>query len=711
MVPSTSHNFDILDLNDKPIRSEYIYQGSQSLILAVESSEIVLRNKLVELRLVSHNDFKILEFYNLVPERKLVGLIKLKDVVNGSECSDIRLIDETEEDFIFMQFKIMEQNPELIRIKISGHTVGHWDIDFIISLSVDSHVFGIRLEARAAEKHKIVKFSFDFRTASKSKNRFTWAPQILPTSKSVVGPFSFRTPVIFYHDNTIGAAILPKITADIVTNPTLLSIEKNKDYDILGVRKAICKTVASMFCEESSIIGLGNEDHIEMAFDLVLLNSPQNEALNDITSYAWEKYVQEINWEIDHRIIDSLLRDSIDWLKKSELWFETIYHGTPIGGIFNRLYLNGTIDRRIFFGMPSNNLATGFGLKYFGKKWRNNALERKGDLIKELFISAPSTKGLFPTIYIASNGKRRWLNSQYNRKGFNSENMAWTGFWAIQWFKHIEQDKRLLKKVLNLGKAFLSAQLEDGSFPITILYDRHLKVVPETSLRSTAIVSLFLAELYEITRRPDFLDSANLAARRLILYTPFRKIKLNELSQKINIDSELSIQNVLDLFFASMVFKKLYTITKKEIFSSALSTFGAYFKLYQQLIDFPIVPISTFGGFGNSNYDFIWNDAKSALYSMLFLDKELDEESEEYQRGVAALNSVFNLTITEENNFIDEEILKNERLRAGILPYISSTMTEKIKEQFIDFNLTTGNIAAAYAMFKILSKKFPKETS
>ncbi len=710
MVPSISHNFDILDLNDKPIRSEYIYQGDQSLILSVEASEIVLKNKLVELRLISHNDFKIIEFYSLEPERKLVGLIKLKDTVKSEESSDIQIYDEDVEDFIFLHFKIVEQTPEKITIKLAGHTLNHWDIDLIIALSVNSRVFEILVDAKANEKHRINSFMFKFRTSPKTKNRFLWAPQILPTKKSVVGPFSFRTPVIFFYDEMIGSALIPNISEDIVNSPTLLTIEKSHQFDNLIIKKGMCKIVSSMFSEESSIIGLGNTDQISMSFDILIISNPtKKQAIKEISSFAWQKYIKHINWEIDHRIIEPLLRDAIDWLKKSELWFETNYHGTPIGGIFNRLYLNGAIDHKIFFTTTSNNMATAFGLKYFGKKWRNNALERKADLIKELFISAPSTKGLFPTLYIVNNGKKRWVTSQFARKGFSTENMAWTGYWAIKWFKHIEQDRRIFKKAHNLGKALLAAQLEDGSFPRTIIYDRHLKVIPGSSLISTATAALFLAELYEISRRPDFLESANLAARRLILYTPFKRVNLKDLSQKLSIDQEIEIQNALELFLASLTLGKMYQLTKKEIFNDGFLEFSAYLELFQQVFDFPIAPIFTFGGFGSSNYDFIWNDAKSGLYAMLFLNKDLNEESEAYQRGVSALNSVFNLTITEENNFIDQDILENERLKGGILPYILSTMTEKIREQFIDFNLTVGNVAASYAMFKILSKIYPRK--
>jgi len=410
-------------------------------------------------------------------------------------------------------------------------------------------------------------------------------------------------------------------------------------------------------------------------------------ALENASKMLWSLFgnpVQTTSTHPQYAPFERCIRAAYDWAFRSpytqKAWHEFKYGGLPCGG--TDMYV--TFDRKrkgevtrvpdidgIWFQSWFNNFQSAFGMYIMGLSLQDPDLVRRANLIKNLALTAPVDRGLFPAVFLpVQNGPAygRWQNSipfvldpkRPDDYYYHVPDAAWTGYWMIRWFQMLQGDVRLALRAKDLADRITTLQTASGAVP-AFLARGSQKPQPELlESASTAASALFLVRTHVVLR-----DAKHLAAARKALdfletrvvpegkwwdYETTHSCTNHQLFSR-DPSTGLHDAGTMSMIWAAAAFGEMYEATREARYLATGRRIVDELSLYQHLHDKPWhFGIPSFGGFTSQNRDAEQNDARQALAAPVFLDYYRFTGREAYfHRGVAALRAGFTNTYLPEN--------------------------------------------------------------
>jgi len=377
------------------------------------------------------------------------------------------------------------------------------------------------------------------------------------------------------------------------------------------------------------------------------------------------------------------VRAAYDWAFRSPFrpvaWHEFTLGGRACGG--TDMYV--TFDRRrkgqvtndpefdgIWFQSWFNNLRSAFGMYLHGVRLGDPGLIQRAERIKNLALSAPVDRGLFPAVFdpgkmdLASGTwrcppvvpDRKRLDDYY----YHLPDAAWTGYWMLRWYQELHGDLRLALAAKALADRLVSLQLGSGAWPSWVA--RHT-FKPASELRetaATAAVTLFLVRAHAVSGYRPYLDAArrgfDFLEREVLPESKWWDYEClvsctGPHSDQRDPDTGLFDANTMSMIWAAEAFAEMFEVTRETRFLDRGRRVVNELSLYQHLHDKPwLFAIPSFGGFTAQNRDAEQNDARQALAAPVFLRYyRLTGREDLFYRGVAALRASFTNTYLPEN--------------------------------------------------------------
>ncbi|MBN2489502.1 MAG: hypothetical protein JXQ29_01445 [Planctomycetes bacterium] len=379
-----------------------------------------------------------------------------------------------------------------------------------------------------------------------------------------------------------------------------------------------------------------------------------------------------------------LARAAYDWAFRSPyasaVWEEFRFGGREAGGTHGYI----TFDRQrkgqavrdpeqdgIYFQSWFNNLHSAFGMHLMGLKWNDGELVRRAERIKNLVLTAPLDRGLFPAVFDPTPDEPaagRWRSPTPfvpdRRRAddfyYHLPDAAWTGYWMLRWFATVQGDGELAWRAKLLADRLVLLQRPSGALP-SWLARGTLQPAPELlESAATAAGALFLVRAHTVLHDAWYLAAAcralNFLEREVIPESKWFDFESEifaggaPLAQR-DPDTGLHDATTLSMIWAAQAFAEAYEITRDPgRLQSGLRVLDEL-SLYQHLWDKPWqLDIPSFGGFTAQNRDAEQNDARQALAAPLFLHYyRLTGREELFHRGVAALRAAFTNMYLREN--------------------------------------------------------------
>jgi hypothetical protein len=403
---------------------------------------------------------------------------------------------------------------------------------------------------------------------------------------------------------------------------------------------------------------------------LVDCEANPRDGFRQVLRFLWTIYASDYLKQLEPQVLsfDEYARRVYNCMfKQHDIWTEIDFEGKRIGGTIWQTFVGDPKEKRaseIKNQAWFNNLRVAYGMFHYGTKWGDKALIEKACLMKNLVLAAPSEKGIFASVLSIGRWLMTWIKgtkADENCDFYHTADSAWTGYWMLQWYKDIEQEKELLEKAKALGEFFIEAQLPSGAIPswVRIKDDRIEPVAPLEESATTACPGFFLVELYKVTGNMKYLAAAEKAAefmgKNIIPENRWFDFELyfTSCGKEGGLKDEytgLSGQNSLSLWWTTELFAALYDATKRKDYLDIGVRLVDLLCLYQQVWNPPYLSIYAFGGFGTMNSDAEWNDARQSMFAMTLMRYyNLTNEDEYFERGVAALRASFALMLIPEH--------------------------------------------------------------
>ncbi len=497
---------------------------------------------------------------------------------------------------------------------------------------------------------------------------FEWLPNLHINSGSVCGDAFFRSPAVIVVADGVGAAIVPDLDVLAANRkvPHALDLRPHKSNDsITRLSYGLCSYhieghVYSVAADRTKVIA----DKMEYAFDLFISSSEDGQSLSArVTTYLWERYAVKYMKNIRPQVLP----------------FEE--YGRRYGYVheLKDVATKATINGVECYGLKhpgrhganfhawENDLHSGFGVWYYGKKWGDQELQRIGKGILNLSLAAPTKEGAFPCIY-TFNGNR-WEGSLHwpiahvrPHDDYDIQAMGVSAWLRLYWhdcFPSLRSPK-LMKSVDDLARFFAEKQLPSGAVPT--YYDDQLSPSPKLKeSATTAIAGAVMARAAMINKDEKLKQAAIKAGRfleREIL--PTNKYQDFEVffscSPKplgwIDPVNGMHPMNTLSAQWSADHFLALYQLTGEKHWLDKGEHCLVIVSLYHQVWDPPYLDkVYVFGGFGVMNTDGEWNDGRQARFALTYADYYRQTGNIEYlQRAVTAVRASMALMDIKENH-------------------------------------------------------------
>jgi len=377
------------------------------------------------------------------------------------------------------------------------------------------------------------------------------------------------------------------------------------------------------------------------------------------------------------------VRAAYDWAFRSPFrpvaWHEFTLGGRVCGGA--DMYV--TFDRRlkgqvtndpaqdgIWFQSWFNNLRSAYGIYLMGVRLGDPGLIQRAERIKNLALSAPVDRGLFPAVY--EPGKTApaqgiWRCPPFvpdrNRLAdyyYHLPDAAWTGYWMLRWYQELQGDVRLALTAKALADRFVALQSQSGAWPSWVARQTFKPAAELEESAATAAVALFLVRAHAVSRYGPYLDAARRALdfleREVVAESKWWDYEClvscvgPHLGQR-DPDTGLFDASTMSMIWAAQAYAEMHEVTREVRFLDLGRRVVNELSLYQHLYDKPwLFGIPSFGGFTSQNRDAEQNDARQALVAPVFLHYyRLTGREDLFHRGVAALRASFTNTYLPEN--------------------------------------------------------------
>ncbi|NLO97321.1 MAG: hypothetical protein GX091_04540 [Peptococcaceae bacterium] len=514
---------------------------------------------------------------------------------------------------------------------------------------------------------------------------FSWAPYLRPMPDHIIGQHSFRSPAIILQQDTIMSAIVP----DLETYPD--ESKKNRlglHINILGKKPVMGfgfiphKEEGLLYFRRKGIDNLFEKDNIFSFSYYIIVNgtSKPRRGYQEISKFLWDHFGKKGLQLMREQVIG--FEDYLNYTHKyvnDVLWTELgESEGVPLGGI----PMGIKFSNDIWFQFLFNQLYTAYGFYYLGKLTNRPDLIDKAKKIKNLLLTSPQKNGLFSTIFsfdiITGYRKTRWIPSSPWLPGritygtyvdrpdedekYYLPDCSWAAYWLLQWYGSIENEQRLLDFTSRYADALLDYQMPSGAFPSFIdaqTLRPHLRLLETAGSSASA---LFLAEMYKITNKKEYLQAAERTAHFVkehiipihrwqdFEYANDSLAKPPELYDRF---SGQYPQTTMPMFWTADLFLTLSEIHEtseaKEEMDIAVSILD-YLCLYQAVWSPPFLSMAVYGGFVVGNGHPAWSDARQGFFPQLFARFYKKTGRIEYlERAVAATRAALPLAFIPEN--------------------------------------------------------------
>jgi hypothetical protein len=513
-----------------------------------------------------------------------------------------------------------------------------------------------------------------------------FTPSLVPEEGDLVGQHMFRSPALVVEGAQSGVALVVDI--DVLEKsravPAALALLRGSQDDadlVVGLRSQ--KVRGHVFHTASPAITPLRTGTVWHRYHVGLFpGTEKGRSLNGARRKAWAL------GQLD-RLGRQLPQSSAEYARQifpgaiDLLWRQSAINGRRVGAITaNRSYRGD-----VWFSSWFNPLRSSYGLYHYGSVLGNRDWVEMARATRSLVLEAPTTGGLFPTLFVF--GDDRWVESHHQGGGpgiFHLMDMSWTMYQLLRWHRDLEANEETLTRAREYAKALASLQRSDGGLPAYV----DTQGTPVTAVDRQALIKdlegrggdpyvlemmtskwdearyvdsaedsaslLFLSTLAGLLPSTDDAGPGVLATARGIARYLAESVVPNAKWADFEVYFSCSPkrldfydhrsrqwpQNTLCMHHAAAGLLALFEATAERQYLQLAGRVMDRLSLYQQVWDPPWLSLDGFGGYGVMNTDGEWNDARQAQIAETHLDfGRVTEEPEHTERAIAAARAAF----------------------------------------------------------------------
>ncbi|MCX6132241.1 MAG: hypothetical protein NTU47_00395 [Ignavibacteriales bacterium] len=508
---------------------------------------------------------------------------------------------------------------------------------------------------------------------------FVWTPQLRPEPEHIIADHAFRSPALMLQKDGYFASLVP-VLSDVdgrgrkIRTVADLQVETaDQPFFSIGLQNWIpepyrFRNTHVYYVAPDSLAPVMGDTTVTMNYLLFLRSdAPKREGFRDVVRYHW----MTSGAANTQRPAGPQSEPFSSYIQKAWYQFvpqvalDTQYHGVPVTLLRQaRLAWSNKLpksaDNDSWFNVWFNALRTAYGMYLHGKTVDDQHLIRQATQVLNLALLAPQQKGIAPSIFYIDSAGGHWvadhawggIDDGRNLPAFHN---AWTCYWLLQW---IDLEPERKTEILRFTRAFADflvlKQHRNGVIPSW--YDPTTLEPVETfrdENAETAGAALFLAEFYSRTKGTKYLRGAERAMQYMFKsVVPERKWfdfeTFFSCSRKplgfFDSYTQQNPQNTLSMHQAAEACYELFRLTGKTEYKDRGVAIVDYLCLYQQVWSPRWLSRELFGGFGVQNTDAEWSDSRQGYFAVTLMKYyELTGQKEYFERGVAALRSMFSL--------------------------------------------------------------------
>ncbi|MEO8167522.1 MAG: hypothetical protein ABI623_04685 [bacterium] len=503
---------------------------------------------------------------------------------------------------------------------------------------------------------------------------FVFTPQLRPQPDEVIGDHTFRSPAFMIQKGNIFAALIPDLPSidgetRVLRASADLQVETSSSpFVSFGLMNWVRKKEHVYYAHNESLAVNVADTSLSFGYYLYLsATATPRQGFQDVVRFEWEKY--------GHQNFMSPVGPQSEPFSTyiHRAWYEflpTIAHSASYTGKSVTLLTQGRLawsnslpkeaDNDSWFNVWFNALRTAYGMYLYGQQVGDAGLKKQAVGVLELALSAPQAEGLSPSIFYFDSSGGHWVPDQKwggiaEGEYFSVVHNAWTNYWLLQWTDLLPARKKEIELYTERFAAFLlSHQKASGVFS-SWFHSTTLQPAETFANENaeTAGSAFFLAELYKRTGDTKYLSASEKAMQYIFTsilpenkwfdYETFFSCSRKPVGF-FDTYTQQHPQNTLSMFMAAEACYALYGATNKAVYKDHGTAIMDYLSLYQQVWSPKWLSCELLGGFGVQNTDGEWSDSRQGYFCITLMHYyELTGKREYFERGVAALRSMFSL--------------------------------------------------------------------
>ena len=535
---------------------------------------------------------------------------------------------------------------------------------------------------------------------------FLYSPCLIPNEGEVIGQHMFRSPAAIAQHGDVALSLEPALES-IERDPPmgafleLLSPKGRHRFTTLSYGVAAYRVTRHVYFTTNEVPPARLTD-TAVRFTCALrveTGVPERRGHQAVVRAMWDAHGRKWLSDVQPQVLpfQSYYDYAYDYAD-AHLWREMELDGRRIGAM--------TISREyagdVWFQAWFNQLRTAWGLYWWARRVGDEERMSKALATRDLVLSAPQDRGLFPTIAVfgEKDGEPtlRWVASTLQGGGpdlYHLVDSSLVATWLLRWHTELVADERTVSFCSAYAEALREHQRRDGSWP-EYLNVRNHECATEYDLpgaakacdsgyvkgmvehwgthrldrsAESAANALFLAEYSRVIGGEEgkrslgaaklgaeFLKNDVIPAHKWFDYETFFSCSPKSLDF-YDRRSNQHPQNTLSMSWAAESFRVLAEITGDDEYRELAISLTDYLCLYQQVWSPPFLSFYGFGGFGVMNTDGEWNDARQAIFAdELAAMYQLTGRREYLERAVAATRASFATAYIPENAVICPKI-------------------------------------------------------
>lgn len=487
----------------------------------------------------------------------------------------------------------------------------------------------------------------------------------------------YKAPLILVQHESLGFGIVPDVTA--LDRAELAVCHHALDLDVPAGPLLSVGFVPNKFIHHSIYAEQAGTFHDQVPLEnsyflLVTAEAKPGQAFRDAVRFHWEHFgrptqahaAQEQQGTENAKLeLWDDYRTAVWDQMSTQLWQTVPLPDGKTGGgvITHRLFLHS-----VYLTSWFNTLRTSYGMALYARRTGNDKMLQQATQTETLALAMPGQDGAFKCIAGVEDPKKvSWAAGDgcggSTREGFLGYDMSWTGYWLLKWrAAGLPDADGILPRCEALARFLIGKQQANGMFPTffkedgSVIQDKSSQVIAETGP-----VTLFLLQLYEQDKNPEYLAAAKKGLAFLETeVVPQRKWYDFETfwscsARGISFDERSALWPANDLALGQSVaaYLQAWRDTHDKAYLEKGKSLLDYLLLYQQCWTNPFLeglscPEMLLGGFTTQNSDAEWSDARQSQCGNILLDYYRATGDPEYlERGVAALRAQFPISPSE----------------------------------------------------------------